>query len=68
MSRQKAINEKCKQCIYDPNAPGTWRQQVHACPAGEEWCPLFPLRPRSESPLSEEKLREYHNNFSSSGD
>jgi hypothetical protein len=31
MSRTAAINAKCKDCIYDRRAPGTWRQQVEAC-------------------------------------
>ena len=44
MSRTKAINEKCKDCIYDPKAPGTWREQVQACPS-EKSCALWPYRP-----------------------
>jgi hypothetical protein len=44
MSLRKAINAKCKECIYDP-APGngTWRQQVEACTSPK--CPLYPIRP-----------------------
>ena len=33
MSLRKRIDEKCKDCIYDPTAPGTWRQQVFLCTA-----------------------------------
>jgi hypothetical protein len=45
-SMRKAINDKCKECIYDPvSGPGTWRQQVEACPCTS--CPLFALRPVS---------------------
>ena len=44
MSRTKAINEKCKDCIYDPKAPGTWREQTEACPS-EKSCALWPYRP-----------------------
>jgi hypothetical protein len=31
MSMRKAINDKCKDCIYDPyGGGGNWRQQVQA--------------------------------------
>ena len=33
MSLRKRIDEKCKDCICDPTAPGTWRQQVFLCSA-----------------------------------
>jgi hypothetical protein len=45
MSRLKAINEKCRECIYDSSCPGTWRQQIAACTSPK--CPLFPYRPLS---------------------
>lgn len=45
-SLRKAINAKCKDCIYDPlSGLGTWRQQTEACPA--KTCPLWPVRPIS---------------------
>jgi hypothetical protein len=44
MSRTKAINEKCKDCIYDHAAPGSWRAQVEAC-TSETSCALWPYRP-----------------------
>ena len=48
MSLRAAINAKCKECIYDPIAGrGTWRQQVEACTSYR--CPLYPVRPVSES-------------------
>jgi len=43
MTRQKAIDTKCKDCIYDPEEDGTWRQQVKACDI--ESCALHPYRP-----------------------
>jgi hypothetical protein len=46
-SMRRAINEKCKDCIFDPAEPGNWRQQVTGCTS--EDCALFPLRPMSES-------------------
>jgi hypothetical protein len=38
-----AINAKCRDCIHDPAAPGTWREQVAQCSAIN--CPLWPYRP-----------------------
>lgn len=43
MTRAKAIAAKCKDCIYDPREPGTWRMQVTACTTTE--CALYPYRP-----------------------
>jgi len=59
MSLRDAINAKCKSCIYDPHAPGTWRQQVHAC--DNTGCPLHDVRPRAEKPLTRSALERYHN-------
>ena len=47
MSRKKAIEEMCKECIYDPAESGNWRQQVHMCENKE--CPLYLYRPKSSS-------------------
>jgi len=47
-SMRKAINDKCKECIYDPIAGGgTWRQQVESCISAN--CALHPLRPTAKS-------------------
>lgn len=43
MSLRKAINGKCKDCIYDPLAGGTWLAQVAQCSCID--CPLWPVRP-----------------------
>ena len=44
MSLRKAVNAKCRECIYDPNSgQGTWRKQVEDCTS--PLCPLFPYRP-----------------------
>ena len=46
LSLRKAINEKCKECIYDDSpGNGNWRQQVTACTA--KTCPLYRVRPLS---------------------
>ena len=43
MTRQEAIDAKCKECIYDADEDGTWRQQVKACDITS--CPLHQYRP-----------------------
>lgn len=59
LSLRKAINEKCKECIYDPlSGQGNWRQQVEACTS--RTCPLYAVRPTSsgnEKPPVEEVHR-----------
>lgn len=45
MSLRKAINEKCKDCIYDPLDSGNWRQQVTGCTSRD--CSLWLVRPIS---------------------
>ena len=42
-SLRKAVDLKCKECIYDPFDAGTWRYQVLACTASN--CPLYNFRP-----------------------
>ena len=49
MTRQQAINEKCRECIYDEFADGTWRMQVEACELTA--CALYPYRPVSRSKM-----------------
>ena len=44
-SLRKAIDAKCKECIYDKRAPGRWREQVAACESS--LCPLHTVRPKS---------------------
>ena len=56
-SMRKAINEKCKECIYDPMpGNGTWRQQVEACTSKS--CPLYEFRPKSEGKSSQNDENE----------
>ena len=43
MSLRKAINEKCKDCVYDPLAGGSWLKQVELCTCTD--CPIYPVRP-----------------------
>ena len=52
MTRQKAIDAKCCDCIYDEFADGTWRMQVEACELTD--CALYPYRPVSRSKASSE--------------
>ena len=48
-SLRKCINDKCRDCIYDEKAGGTWRQQVTVCTS--TLCPLYPVRPVSKGKL-----------------
>lgn len=50
MSLRKAINEKCRDCIYDPSSSGTWRQQVFSCSVKS--CPLWHARPKPISSVT----------------
>lgn len=43
VSRVTAIATKCRDCIYDPLAVGTWREQVAACVSAN--CALHAVRP-----------------------
>lgn len=47
LSRAAAINSKCRDCIHDDHAPGSWRAQVAQCAA--VGCPLWPWRPAPRS-------------------
>lgn len=51
MSRTTAINEKCKDCIYDHKAEGTWREQIENC-TSEHSCALWPYRPLTISTIN----------------
>lgn len=43
-SLRGAINEKCRDCIFDSRCGGgTWREQVAQCSSIR--CPLWPVRP-----------------------
>jgi len=48
LSLRGAINDACKDCIYDDQdkGAGNWRQQVEACTVTK--CPLYPVRPISK--------------------
>lgn len=43
MTRGQAIAAFCRQCIGDPGAAGTWREQVAICACRD--CPLWRFRP-----------------------
>lgn len=38
------INEKCRDCVYDPANRGNWREQVYLCTV--ESCALWDIRPK----------------------
>ena len=43
VSWRSAVNEKCKDCIYDEYGEGTWKAQVEACSMPD--CALYAIRP-----------------------
>lgn len=47
ISAQKAINNHCKGCIYDPKAGGTAIAQIENCSVTS--CELYHHRPRSSA-------------------
>ena len=57
MSLRKCINEKCRDCIYDSFAPGTWLQQVSLCSVKS--CALYDVRPKPTRPIPESVLSYY---------
>jgi hypothetical protein len=50
MSRTKALNEHCKNCIYDKAADGTWREQVENC--ASQHCALWQHRPMTVATIN----------------
>jgi len=56
-SLRTAIDEKCRDCIFDPAAVGNWRQQVTLCSVYS--CPLWEVRPVSRAPIPEAVLSYY---------
>ena len=54
---RKCVNEKCRSCIFDPQAAGTWRQQVTLCSVKN--CALYPVRPVTKAPIPESVLDYY---------
>lgn len=45
-TRNAAIAAKCRDCLFDSEAAGTWRQQVTVCPSTD--CALWTFRPLAE--------------------
>ena len=56
-SLRKCINDNCKNCIYDPVAAGTWRQQVTLCTVTS--CAVYPVRPATKAPIPKSVLKYY---------
>jgi hypothetical protein len=59
MNRQDAIDAKCKDCNWDSNDVGTWREQVESCKAKD--CSLWEHRPMTKSGVlarQEEKMSQ----------
>ena len=58
-SAKKCIAEKCKECIYDPTEPYSWRKQVENCPITT--CGLYPVRPITVASINNK--RQQRNNI-----
>ena len=54
MSLRNAINQKCKDCIYDPEVEGGWIQQVSQCELSD--CPLWEHRPQPRTSEQSPKM------------
>ena len=63
MSLRKRINQNCKDCIYDPYAAGTWRQQVTLCSV--KTCEFHDVRPKTSFPIPNSVLTFYGVNLTS---
>jgi len=57
MSLRKSINSKCKDCVYDDLAGGTFLQQVTLC--SSKSCPLYEVRPQTKAQIPESVLSYY---------
>ena len=57
LTRSKAITQNCFDCLYDPAAAGTNRQQVTLCSVYD--CALRPFRPTTKRPIPESVLDYY---------
>ena len=64
---REAINEQCRECIYDVRGHGTWRQQIEDCTSKD--CSLYPVRPitSNTTKLRAEARRKYPGAHLSSG-
>lgn len=56
-TRGTAIAAYCRQCIHDPAAFGTWREQAAACPSTD--CPLWRFRPIQDGPSSPDWIKSH---------
>ena len=64
MTRQQAINAKCKDCIYDGcSGLGTWRQQVELCRITS--CALWVYRPKARKSIGAGKTHARAENLDS---
>ena len=65
MSLRNAINQKCKDCIYDPEVEGGWIQQVSLCELSD--CPLWEHRPHPRTAPLLPKMTSNQCHFQSNG-
>ena len=58
-TRKQAIDEKCKDCIYDSLGGGTWKEQTENCP--DNTCSLYSFRPLTNATLTKIREEKYIN-------
>ena len=56
-SLRRAIDAKCRSCIYDEANVGSWLVQVTLCSCRD--CPLYEVRPVTKSPIAAGTLKAY---------
>ncbi len=49
-SLKKCISQHCKNCTYDQESPGTWREQVENCTVVS--CALYEVRPMTMTTIN----------------
>ena len=65
MSLRNAINQKCKDCIYDPEVEGGWKQLVSQCELTD--CSLWEHRPKPRTSPLLSKMTRNQCHFQSNG-
>lgn len=58
-SLKAAIKAKCKDCTYDPQAPGTYLQQIEDCTVRS--CPLWAVRPMTVATINANRNKRGNN-------
>ena len=55
-SYKQCVENHCKDCVYDPTEPGSWRKQVSEC--GIIDCALWEVRPRTMAEIEKNRKKK----------